>query len=100
VKVRVGKRGVVVIPKSVREMLGIKEGAILELEVVGEALVLRARDLWEELRRRGSGARVDVDAFERELDEAGEEWLEGAAGSPAADARDRSEPCGERAPSG
>jgi len=79
-KVRVGKRGVVVIPKSVRERLGIREGMILELEVAGEALVLRARDLWAELRRRGSGAKVDVDAFERELDEAGEEWLEGFAG--------------------
>jgi AbrB family looped-hinge helix DNA binding protein len=35
-KIRVGKRGTIVIPKSIREKLGIEEGAVLELEVVME----------------------------------------------------------------
>jgi len=43
-KVRVGKRGVVVIPKNMRERLGIKEGAFLELNVAGDAPVLRVKD--------------------------------------------------------
>jgi len=43
-KVRVDKRGVVVIPKSVRERSGIKEGAFLELDVAGDAPVLRVKD--------------------------------------------------------
>jgi AbrB family looped-hinge helix DNA binding protein len=38
-KVRVGKRGTIVIPKSIREKLRIEEGAVLELEVVGGLLL-------------------------------------------------------------
>ncbi|RSN68233.1 AbrB/MazE/SpoVT family DNA-binding domain-containing protein [Candidatus Korarchaeum cryptofilum] len=41
-----------VIPKRIRERLGIEEGTV-ELEVVEGALMLRVRDLWTELRRRG-----------------------------------------------
>ncbi|AGT36255.1 MULTISPECIES: AbrB/MazE/SpoVT family DNA-binding domain-containing protein [Thermofilum] len=75
-KVRMGKRGVIVVPKAVRERLGLKEGMVLELEVKGDELVLRARDLWAELRARGEGPKFDVDMFERELDENEEKWLE------------------------
>ena len=71
-----GKRGVIVVPKIVRERLGLKEGMILELEVKGDELVLRARDLWAELRAREEGTKFDVDTFERELDEAEDKWLE------------------------
>jgi Arc/MetJ-type ribon-helix-helix transcriptional regulator len=49
---------------------------VLELEVKGDELVLRARDLWAELRARGEGTKFDVDIFERELDEAEDKWLE------------------------
>ena len=34
-RVRVGKRGVIVIPKGIRERLGISEGTVLELSVEG-----------------------------------------------------------------
>ena len=44
-KVRVGKRGTIVIPKEVRERLGIEEGMFLELEVEGDKIILRTRDL-------------------------------------------------------
>ncbi len=71
-----GKRGVIVVPKIVRESLGLKEGLVLELEVKGDELVLRARDLWAELRARGEGPKFDVDTFEGELDENEEKWLE------------------------
>lgn len=71
-----GKRGVIVVPEIVRERLGLKEGMVLELEVKGDELVLRARDLWAELRARGEGTKFDVDIFERELDEAEDIWLE------------------------
>ncbi len=46
VRVRVGKRGVIVIPKDVRERLGIVDGMILELSVDGDKIILEARDLW------------------------------------------------------
>ncbi len=75
-RVRVGRRGVIVIPKDVRERLGIAEGMVLELSVEGDRIVLRARDLWGELRKRGRRLRVDVDKAERELDEDEERWME------------------------
>ena len=71
-----GKRGVIVVPKIVRERLGLKEGMVLDLEVKGDELVLRARDLWSELRARGEGTKFDVDMLERELDEDEDKWLE------------------------
>ena len=59
-KVRVGIGGTIVIPRRIRERLGIKEGTVLELEVVEGALMLRVKDLWTELRRRGRNLKFDV----------------------------------------
>jgi len=75
-RIRVGKRGVIVIPKDIRERLGIEEGMTLELSVKGDALVLRVRDLWSELRERGKKLKVDLEEAEREIDEDEELWLE------------------------
>jgi len=75
VKIRVGKRGVIVIPKEIREKLGFKEGTILDLQVEGNKVILQVRDLWSELRKRGRELKFDVDEAERELDEAEEMWL-------------------------
>jgi len=41
VVLRVGRRGVVVIPKALRERVGIEEGGLIEAEVVGDSIVLR-----------------------------------------------------------
>lgn len=75
VKVRVGERGVIVIPKEVRERLGISKGTILDLKVEGRRLILEVSDLWATLRARGRKIKTDLDEAERELDEAEEEWL-------------------------
>jgi len=74
--IRMGRRGVIVIPKDVREELGLEEGDVLELRVEGDTIILRRRDLWDELRRRGRRLKVDLEEAERELDEAEEAWLE------------------------
>jgi len=74
-RVRVGKRGVIVIPKEVREKLGIEEGMILELDIEDDKIVLKTRDLWSELRKRGRRLRVDIDEAEKEVDEDEELWL-------------------------
>ena len=76
VKIRIGKRGVIVIPKDIREKMGLEEGSILDLQVEGDKIVLKAKDLWSELRRRGRKLKVDVEEAERELDEVDELWLE------------------------
>ena len=39
-RVEVGKKGYIIIPKSVRDLVGIKEGDILILTVVGDKIVL------------------------------------------------------------
>lgn len=75
-RVRVGKRGVIVIPKSIRERLGIEEGMTLDLEVEDGKIVLYVRDLWSELRERGRRLRVDLEEAEKEVTEAEESWLE------------------------
>ena len=67
-RVRVGKHGVIVIPKEVREKLGIVEGMILELNLEDDRIVLKTRDLWSELRKRGRKLKVNVDEAEKELD--------------------------------
>ncbi|MCD6509408.1 MAG: AbrB/MazE/SpoVT family DNA-binding domain-containing protein [Thermoprotei archaeon] len=74
-RVRVGRRGVIVIPKDVRERLGIEEGMTLGLEVKDDKIILRVRDLWSELRERGRGLRVDLEEAEEEVTEEEEEWL-------------------------
>jgi AbrB family looped-hinge helix DNA binding protein len=74
-KVRVGKRGTIVIPKAIRERLGIVEGMLLELYVENDKIILKARDLWSELRMRGRRLKVDIDKAERELDEDEKAWM-------------------------
>jgi len=75
-RVRVGKHGVIVIPKEVREKLGIKEGMVLELSVEKDRIVIKTRDLWSELRECGKRLKVDIDRAEREIDKDEAEWLE------------------------
>jgi len=70
---RVGKKGVVVIPKEIREELGLHEGTILEVRSEGNKVVLVKKDIWEEIMRRG--VKVRAEEAERELDEVEEEWL-------------------------
>lgn len=74
-KVRVDKRGVIVIPKEIREKLGIKEGSVLELVVEGDRIVIKTTDLWSELRRRVKKPVVNTDGAEKELDKDDELWL-------------------------
>lgn len=74
--VRVGKRGVIVIPKPIREKLGIREGSVLEIEVVDDKIILKTRDLWSELRERGKRLRrVNLDEIRKEITEDEELWL-------------------------
>lgn len=79
IRVRVGKRGTIVIPKSIREKLGVQEGMTLSLEVDDGKIILHIRDLWSELRDRGRGLRVNLDEAEEEVDEAEEGWLRRSA---------------------
>ncbi len=68
--VRVGKKGVVVIPVEVREALGIGEGSLLSLDVAGSAIVLRPlRPLRVRLGSRAQEVVRDAKGEELELEE-------------------------------
>ena len=64
--VKVRKRGIIAIPKEIRERAGIKEGMLLLIEAREGELVLRPLDLWERVWGSGKGSAEEV---ERELDE-------------------------------
>ena len=64
--VKVYRKGIVVLPKSVRERAGIREGMLLTIEVRDGEVVLRPLDLWERVWGSGKGSAEEV---ERELDE-------------------------------
>ena len=67
--IRVGKRGTIVIPKKVRENLGIKDGDLLTLHIEGNRIILETMDIWNELRKRGRSIKISAEELERELDE-------------------------------
>jgi len=69
--VKVHKKGIVVIPKSIREALGIVEGTLLEVRIENNRIVLEALDLWDKVWRCCSG---NVEEAEKELDKEEEEF--------------------------
>ncbi len=44
--IKVHKRGIIVIPKRIREMLSIDEGTLLELRIENGKILLEPLDLW------------------------------------------------------
>jgi len=64
--VKVYKKGVIALPKSVRERAGIREGMLLLAEVRDGKVVLSPLDLWE---RVWGCCRGSAEEAERELDE-------------------------------
>ncbi len=71
--IRMGKKGVVVIPKEIRDSLGLKEGSTLEVRVSENSIVITPKDLWAEIAKRG--VKISAEEAERELDEDEEAWL-------------------------
>ena len=72
-KIRVGSRGTVVIPKEVREKHNIKEGDTLEVSVKEEAIVLLKDTSWERFHGCAKGL-TNVEEVEKQLDEDEAEW--------------------------
>mgnify|MGYP000129575241 CR=1 FL=1 len=76
--VKVYRKGIVVLPKEIREKAGIREGMLLLAEAVEGKVILRPLDLWERVWGCGRGL-GSAEEVERELDEeaAREAELEG-----------------------
>ena len=66
--VKVYRKGIVVLPKEVREKAGIKEGMLLLAEAVEGKVVLRPLNLWERVWACGRGL-GSAEKVEREMDE-------------------------------
>ena len=65
--VRVYRKGIIVLPKSVREKAGIEEGMLLEVLVDDGKIILKPLDLWDRVWGCGRG-RGSAEEAERELD--------------------------------
>ena len=53
--VRVHKKGIIVLPKSIREKAGIEEGMLLEVIVDNGRIILKPLRLWEKVWGSGKG---------------------------------------------
>jgi AbrB family looped-hinge helix DNA binding protein len=66
----VRKRGVIVIPKTIREELGIEEGDMLRVSVKEGKIILSKESFWEKLFNTAKGlyspeeAEIELDAGE------------------------------------
>ncbi|MBC7092174.1 MAG: AbrB/MazE/SpoVT family DNA-binding domain-containing protein [Nitrososphaeria archaeon] len=63
----VRKRGVIILPKKIRDALKIGEGDILKIQVNGSSIVLSKEDLWGKLFGCAKGI-YNPDDAEIELD--------------------------------
>lgn len=74
-KIRVGSRGTIVIPKELRAKVGITTGDVLNISIREKAIVIVKDTKWEELHGCASGL-VKVEKIEKELDEDEKTWEE------------------------
>jgi AbrB family looped-hinge helix DNA binding protein len=64
----VRKRGVIVIPKTIREELGIEEGDMLRVSLEEDKIILSKESFWEKLFNSAKGiyspddAKLELDA--------------------------------------
>ena len=65
--VKVYRKGIIVLPKSIREKAGIEEGMLLEVSAENGVIVLRRLDLWDRVWGCGRG-RGSAEEAEQELD--------------------------------
>ena len=69
--VKVHRKGIIVLPKSVRDALGIGEGTLLRVEVRDREIVLKPLDLWERLwgcaKGLGSAEEAELELDREEL---------------------------------
>lgn len=72
-KVRVGARGTLVIPKGIRQAQGIREGDLLDIVVEENKLVLSRDRLWEKFRDSAKEV-TTAEEVEREFDEDDRLW--------------------------
>ena len=68
--VKVYKKGIIVLPKSIREEAGIEEGMLLQVSVDNGKIVLKPIDLWDRVwgcsKGKGSAEEAELELDEEE----------------------------------
>ena len=72
-KVRVGSRGTIVIPKGIRDKSGIFEGDVLDISLKERIIILTKDTRWEKFHGCSEGL-ITVEKIEKELDEDEKVW--------------------------
>jgi AbrB family looped-hinge helix DNA binding protein len=72
-RVRVNKKGVIVIPKVLREEIGLNEGDLVKMRVEGGKIVIERIDLWDRVWKCCKGSAEEA---EKELDQEEEGFWE------------------------
>jgi len=65
--VRIYKKGIIVLPKSIRDKVGVEEGMLLKVFIEDDRIVLKPLDLWNRVWGCGKGMGSAEEA-ELELD--------------------------------
>ncbi|BFI75734.1 AbrB/MazE/SpoVT family DNA-binding domain-containing protein [Sulfurisphaera ohwakuensis] len=68
---KVNKKGIIVIPKGIRDEIGLKEGDSVKITVEGNRIVIEKIDLWDRVWNCCKGSAEEA---EKELDEEEEEF--------------------------
>lgn len=72
-KVRVGSRGTIVIPKEIRDKSSIVKGDVLDVFLKENTIILSKDTKWEKLHGCAEGL-ITVEKIEKELDEDEKAW--------------------------
>ena len=68
---KVNRKGIIVIPKGIRDEIGLKEGDVVRIRVEDNKIIIEKVDLWERVWKCCKGSAEEA---ERELDEEEEEF--------------------------
>ena len=72
-KVRVGSRGTIVIPKEIREKSSIMKGDVLDISAKENKIVLSKDTKWQKFHGCAEGL-ITTEKIEKELDEDEKAW--------------------------
>ncbi len=73
--VKVHRKGIIVLPKGIREKVGIREGMLLKVTIEDDKIVLKPLDLWNAVWGCGKG-KGSAEEAEEELDREEEKFWE------------------------
>ncbi|AWR99910.1 AbrB/MazE/SpoVT family DNA-binding domain-containing protein [Metallosphaera hakonensis] len=65
-EIKVNKKGIIVLPKAIREEIGLKEGDVVKVKVEGGKIIIEKINLWDKVWNCCKGSAEEA---EKEIDE-------------------------------